>query len=57
MDDNNKIIKLTEEERIRAKYWEDNGIEPEEIFKVSLEDLANLYPVKDYSLTTSNDKK
>lgn len=49
MDDNNKkIINLTEEERIRAKYWEDNGIEPEETYSISLRDLSDLYPVKNY---------
>lgn len=56
-DNNNKIINLTEEERIRAKYWEDNGIDPEETYSISLRDLADLYPVKNYpSSSTKLDK-
>lgn len=58
MDDNNKkIINLTEEERIRAKYWEDNGIEPEETYSISLRDLSDLYPVKNYPSSSTKLEK
>ena len=45
-------MRIMTNERIRAKYWEERGIEPEETYPISLSDMSKLYPVKNYPDST-----